>query len=83
MTTIHVPHSPLGSSINMTSEAFEAIRRASTGNFVETGKRRADGTWDVPLGNATVERVNSFRLAGESFSDCLVRVIALATSPAN
>ena len=46
--------------------------------FVQNGKRRPDGTWDVPIEDDTLDRLNEHRLTGESDSDVVERVLTKA-----
>lgn len=66
--------------VNITAEAQAAVRSASDapGGFRETATRLPDGTYDVPLSDEVFERVTAAQFQGESFSDALVRIVALA-----
>lgn len=68
--------------VNLTARAYVAVRGAASGNsFEQTGTQRPDGSWDVPLGDETVERLRRIALRDESLSDTIERVIATAARP--
>lgn len=60
--------------INITDEAHRAIRSRAEGEFTQTGTRRADGSWDVPLAEDVIERIESVQLQGETLSDVILRL---------
>lgn len=63
--------------LHLTSEANSAIRAAADGNsYRQTGIKRDDGTWDVPVEQITLKRLNELRFAGESDSDVIIRLCA-------
>jgi hypothetical protein len=67
-------------SVTITDEAMRAIRAASTNGFNQTGTRAADGSgvWNVPLHVDTLSRIHDARMAGETLSDTIIRVVSLA-----
>lgn len=65
-------------TINITHEAREALRRESTTGELEEGTTfaRPDGSWDIHVDSDTLERMDSVKQPGESYSDVILRVIA-------
>lgn len=60
----------------LTDEAHRAIRGAArSGSYKETGVRRADGTWEVPVDEDTLDRIQSHMFEGETLSDCIIRAV--------
>jgi hypothetical protein len=59
--------------INVTYEAFNAIRSASLGPVVGA-RERSDSTWDISLSEDTLERLERHRCPGESYSDVIIRL---------
>lgn len=68
--------------IRISDAVHRAIRAASTapGGFEAQGVRRSDGDWDVPITQDTLDRINKYRLEGESISDTILRGATLAAS---
>lgn len=64
--------------INITNEARLAIRGAALLPFRETGTQRANGTWDIPVEETTLEAVRRQQQSGETLSDTLIRLVATA-----
>jgi hypothetical protein len=62
----------------LTQEAVAVIRGAAHGEFRQTGHRLTDGTWSVPFRQETVDRIKARQLLGETISDTLIRIMALA-----
>lgn len=71
--------------LHLTDEAHRAIRAASDapGGFKQTGTQRSDGSWDVPVGDDTLERIQSVAHPGETLSDTILRVCTLSGGKAN
>jgi hypothetical protein len=62
--------------INITAEAHDAMVRVAELPFVPgTATRRADGSWDIEIGEDTLERLHGVTFEGETISDALVRLI--------
>ena len=71
--------------IHITDEAARAIRGAATapGGFQQTGHQRPDGSWDVPVEEDTLDRIQVALLEGETISDCIVRIVATSKGGLN
>lgn len=67
-------------TVTITDEAVRALQANARGEFKETGHRNADGTWDVPLTDDTIERLEDRRHPQETISDTIIRIAAYATS---
>ena len=62
--------------LNISEEAHRAIRAAAQHDFKETGRRLPDGTWDIPVGEETLARMQRAAFPGETFSDTIIRAMA-------
>lgn len=62
--------------VQLSNRAMAAIRAAAKFTLREEGVRQPDGTWLVPFGKATVDRIRQRQLEGESLSDCVERTLA-------
>ncbi len=64
--------------VNITDEAMWAIigARDRLVDSRQDGTKQPDGTWDVPLSDDIVERIQEHRHEGETVSDVIIRVIA-------
>jgi hypothetical protein len=60
----------------ITDECHQALLKASTLPFLATGKKRANGDWQIPLEWCTIERLRRYQLQGESLSDTILRIVA-------
>jgi hypothetical protein len=60
--------------INLTAAAMQALRGFAGGRLADTSRIRPNGTYDVPLSEATVARLEAHRNAGETLSDVVVRM---------
>lgn len=64
-------------TINITHEAREILRQESrTGKLAGDSLHLPDGTWNIYLESDTLERMDSKKLAGESYSDLIIRIFA-------
>jgi hypothetical protein len=43
----------------------------------DTGRRLANGKWQIPIDEQTWQRLHKIRQPGESISDCIIRVIII------
>lgn len=43
-----------------------------------TGRRLANGNWQIPVNDVTWERLQQLRRQGETISDCIIRVMIIA-----
>lgn len=64
----------------ISADAYNAIRRSARLPLLETGERLADGHWAVPVDDETAEILERHRLEGETDSDTIVRMAALAAT---
>ncbi len=62
--------------IRLSARAYNMIRAKARYEFVQTGVQLDDGTWDAPFSDDTLDRVEEVRLAGESVSDCIERILS-------
>ena len=60
-------------NIEITEECRALI--AAEFPFDTTGRRLANGKWQIPIDAETWKRLQKVRLHGESISDCIIRVI--------
>lgn len=65
------------SAIVITDEARSALLSAAENPADEFGVRNADGTWSIRIDNHTLERLSRVKLAGETPSDTIVRMMAI------
>jgi len=61
--------------ITITKEAHEAIKRAATLPFFEMGVENDDGSWEIPLSPAVLDRLEQQQKPGETLSDTILRAI--------
>lgn len=66
-------------TVFITAAAHALIRANAQGTFKDTG-RPVDGGFMIPLEEETVAAVNAQAMAGETFSDVLIRLFALQAS---
>jgi hypothetical protein len=65
--------------INISAEAFDAIRSAGLESYLTPPKgarQRGDGSWDVEWDEKSIEKMERSRLPGEGFSGVILRYIA-------
>lgn len=62
--------------VRVSDSVYRQIEAAAIGEFTRAGVQQADGSWEFPIGDDTYARVEEVRHPGESFSDCLERVLA-------
>ena len=74
------PNLPKGwTMILLTEEAHALLRAAGATKTLAT--KRADGQWNVPVENTTVERLLEHQFSGETFSDTIVRLFHTTQRP--
>lgn len=63
-------------TINITHEAHQLLKQHSrTGEFVAGESRQlANSTWDIQVGEDTIERMNEVKFKEETFSDLIFRI---------
>lgn len=62
--------------IIITKDAANALRAQARGQFRMDGKILPDGTVEIPIAPETLVLLDAKRLAGESYSDCIIRICA-------
>lgn len=62
--------------VNISEEAHRAIRAAAQHDFNETGLRCPDGTWDIPVQEETLAKMQRAAFPGETLSDTIIRAMA-------
>lgn len=60
----------------ISARAYDLIRGRAIYEFKQTGRQLPDGSWEVPFSDDTLDRVEEVRLAGETLSDCLERILS-------
>jgi len=61
----------------VTAEVNSMIRsRARGDSFRDTATRLPNGDYSIPVDAEVFERINEIRFAGETHSDCLIRLFA-------
>ena len=63
--------------IRISDAAMNLIHDASIGFFRQEGKRAADGMWEVPIDEDTLERLDYHRMAGETDDDVIIRMFGI------
>lgn len=61
--------------IRISDTTHRALAEAAIFPWRETGRRQADGSWLVPVGDEVADRLDEVRLAGESDDDLIMRMI--------
>ena len=63
----------------LTKEAEAAVRaKADPVRFKSAGTQLPSGDWLIPLDQDTIEAVEGHRLEGETFSETVVRIMAIS-----
>ena len=62
-------------TIRVSDSTYRAIAEAATLPFRSTGTRQPDGTWLVPVGDDSWQRIRAHQLPGESDDDTIMRLI--------
>ena len=72
-------------TIRLTDQAYSALRGATAPGheFASTGQQQPDGTWLVPFSPEVHTRLSERCLPGESYSQTIIRVLALANHGSN
>lgn len=65
--------------LNLSDEAYMALRSHADVNYRSTAVRLLDGSWNVPFARITVALLDEARHPGESYSDCVLRVAKTAS----
>ena len=60
------------------SDKIRKIMQSRANSILKEGTRLEDGTWMIPIGTDTWDRLQRFRIPGEDINDCLERLFALA-----
>lgn len=66
----------MSTKIIISALTMDLIRAAALAGFRQTGKRRADGTWEVPLSADTAQRLHDLAFPGETMDDTIQRLFA-------
>lgn len=61
--------------IVVTDYTHTLIKCAAERPFHNTAKRLADGRWEIPVEQSTLDRINQVRLAGETIDDLIERIV--------
>jgi hypothetical protein len=61
--------------IHVSETTHRALADAAIYPWRETGRRQADGSWLIPMGDEVFERLDEERLYGESDDDLIMRII--------
>jgi hypothetical protein len=61
--------------LHVSETTHRAIAEAAIYPYHETGRRQADGSWLIPMGDEVFERLDEERLYGESDDDLIMRII--------
>lgn len=67
-----------GTKTIIVSDKIHKLMQSRANNELTEGQRRDDGTWMIPIGSDTWDRLQHFRIPGEDINDCLERLFALA-----
>lgn len=62
--------------IAITEECRMALRAHAGPNFVEGGRRRPDGSWEIPVSPEVAAAMQERAFPGEPYSDVILRTLA-------
>lgn len=62
--------------IIITKECKDAIHKAALWPFNDNDSRVVLGGWSIPLEQDTIDRLKQFRHFDETWSDCILRLLA-------
>lgn len=68
--------------VNIPARVMDTARRCATAPTWDDScaTRRADGSWDIDLPDATARRLEALRFEGETIADAIERVLTLHAS---
>lgn len=61
---------------HLSAEAYDALRSLADDNFTPIGRRRADGSWDVPLSQEVVDALMIEGFGQETINEAIIRLVA-------
>lgn len=64
--------------IRITDETRQILLAKAPSTFIFSGEQQANGDWCISLEWQTAERLRNHRLAGETLSDTIARVLSIA-----
>lgn len=62
--------------IVISEECHRMIMAKAEWEFKETGEKRADGTWSIPVDWELVKRIRTHQLSGETLNDTIHRILS-------